>query len=129
MSIPTPRTIVKALLSPSIVPGTFFTLIGLGLVPMDDGTLSVAAPFINPLGIPIRPFLLVLGPCKIMGALSLWGIGPMPEWFARGGLALSAACAAYGHSAIGESMVPGIMVIGLIGCLYALDNKEKGKKE
>lgn len=105
------------------------TLIGLGLVPVDENMLSVAAPFINPFGIPLRPFLLVLGPCKVLGVLSLWGIGPMPEWFARIGLAVASVCAAYGHSTIGESIVPPLIYFGFIGSLYALDNKEKGKKE
>ena len=105
------------------------TIMGLGLVPLDEAMIPVAAPFIDPFGIPMKGFLLVLGPCKILGVLALWGIGPMPEWIARLGLSLSATCAVYGHHSVGESVVPPLGYLALMGGLYALDSQGKGKSE
>ena len=127
MSLANAKTIVKGLLSTSIVPGTFMTLMGVGLIPVDDKLASIAAPFIGPIGLPFRAFVCVLGPCKILGALGLWEIGPLPEWFARIGLTVAASCAAYGHSSIGDPVIPPLGYIGLMFVLYALDYVETGK--
>ena len=132
MSLANAKTIVKGLLSTAIVPGTFMTLMGLGLVPVDDKLASIAAPFIGPIGLPFRAFVCVLGPCKILGSLALWKIGPMPEWFARIGLMVSSSCAVYGHSSIGDPVAPPLGYIGLMFVLYALDyveTREEIKKE
>ena len=100
-----------------------------GVVPLDEKMVSVAMPFIGPLGIPTRSFFLVLGSCKILGSLSLWKKGPMPEWFARLGLILSASCAAYGHYTVGDSILPPLIYAGVCSSLYFLDplsqNREK----
>ena len=125
---PSSRTIVKGLLTTTIVPGTFMTLMGLGLVPVDDGVVAVAAPFIEPLGIPFRAFVRVLGPSKILAALSLWKVGPMPEWFARIGLMASSCCALYGHGVLGEPVVAPLAFIGLISSLYVMDHLDAGKE-
>eukprot|EP00537_Pseudo-nitzschia_pungens_P016094 CAMPEP_0172402942 /NCGR_PEP_ID=MMETSP1061-20121228/56935_1 /TAXON_ID=37318 /ORGANISM="Pseudo-nitzschia pungens, Strain cf. pungens" /LENGTH=129 /DNA_ID=CAMNT_0013137127 /DNA_START=84 /DNA_END=473 /DNA_ORIENTATION=- len=126
--MPTPQTIVKALMTPVGIAGSFMTLMGLGLVPVDQKVVGIAAPFLTAFGIPFRPFAVVLGSCKILGAMSLWGTGPMPEWFARIGLGFASVCAVYGHHSIGDSVVGPVVYLGLIGSLYALDSSEKGKK-
>jgi hypothetical protein len=127
--MPEAITIVKSLVTFPVIPGAFMTLMALGVVPIDEGIASVAAPFIVPFGIPIKAFLMVLGPSKILGGLSLWGKGPMPNMFAKLGLVFASACAAYGHHVIGESVVPPIMYIGMMASLVALERSSKGKKE
>ena len=127
----TTTTIVRGLLSMSIIPGIGMTCIGLGLLPIDDKFVIMSTPFIQPLGIPTKVFACILGPCKILGCLALWNIGPMPEWFARFGLMFAAACGSYGHTLVGESPAPPLGYIGLMLTLYALENvgSKKGKKE
>mmetsp|Transcript_23008 Transcript_23008/g.48981 ORF Transcript_23008/g.48981 Transcript_23008/m.48981 type:complete len:128 (+) Transcript_23008:183-566(+) len=127
--MPSATAIVKSLCTVSALPGLFMTLMGVGLAPVDEQIGKMAGPFIDPLGIPLRPFLCLLGPCKILGSFSLWGIGPMPEWFGRPGLMFSALCGAYGHSVVGESVIPPIAYVGMIFSLYFLDPLVKGKKE
>ncbi|KAL7541834.1 hypothetical protein ACHAXR_011245 [Thalassiosira sp. AJA248-18] len=124
---PTTKTIVKALMTPVVVPGLFLTLMGLGLVPVDEGVASVAAPFITPLNIPVRPFFCVLGPCKLLAGFALWKKGPMPEGVARVGLTIASACALYGHYAVGDNVVGPLVYLGFLASLYALDSAEKGK--
>ena len=124
----TARTAIKVLLTSAVIPGLFYTLMGLGIAPLDK-TAGIAAPFISPLGIPVKPFLCVLGPAKILGGLSLWGVGPMPEMIGRVGLVITALCGAYGHSVIGESPIPPMVYAGMIGGLFLLDKSvSKGKK-
>lgn len=126
--MPELQTIVKSLCSFSVIPGIFMLAMGLGVAPVDEGLTNVAAPFLDPLGLPFRPFVLVLGGCKIVGVLSLWGRGPMPEAVGRVGLATSAMCAAYGHRSVGESVVAPVVYTAMIGALYALDGASgKGK--
>lgn len=127
--MPSATTIVKSLMTGIVLPGTFMTLMGLGVVPVDEKMSSMAAPFLDPFGIPVKQFFLLLGPCKILGGLSLWGIGPMPEWFARIGLIVSSVCGGYGHYFIGDSVVAPVVYLGMIGSLYFLDPNLKGKKE
>ena len=127
--MPSTATIVKSLATGIVLPGTFMTLMGLGLVPIDEKVSQMAAPFLTPFGIPFRPFMCLLGPCKILGGLSLWGIGPMPEWFARIGLLIASVCGGYGHYTIGDTLVGPIVYFGMIGSLYFIDPLTKGKKE
>jgi hypothetical protein len=127
--MPEAITVVKSLTTGVVLPGTFMTLMGLGVVPIDETMAMVATQFIGPLGIPLRTFLCVLGPCKILGGLSLWGIGPMPSAFGKIGLVIASACAAYGHHAIGDSPVPPLVYIGMMASLVALERSSKGKKE
>ena len=127
--MPSTATIVKSLATGIVLPGTFMTLMGLGLVPIDEKMTNIAAPFLTPFGIPMKPFMCVLGPCKILGGLSLWGIGPMPAWFARIGLIISSVCGGYGHYTVGDAVVGPIVYIGMIGSLYFIDPLTKGKKE
>merc|ERR1719162_2201244 len=115
MSITT--TAIKSLASFTVIPGSFMTAMGLGLAPLDQNIMEIAAPFIAPLGIPFQPFILVLGSCKIMGALSLWGKGPMSKSVGMIGLAIASICAAYGHYTVGESFIPPIVYLGLLGSL------------
>ena len=125
-------TIIRGLLSTAIFPGIGMTCTGLGLLPIDDNFVAMTAPFIQPLNIPVKVFACILGPCKILGCLALWNIGPMPEWVARLGLMFAAGCGAYGHTLIGESPIPPIGCIGLMLTLYVLeyaDAKKEGKKE
>ena len=93
----------------------------MGVVPVDETMGQIANIFIEPFNIPLTTFLCVLGPCKILGALSLWNIGPMPQWFGRIGLLISSVCAGIGHSKIGDSVVGPVVYIGLISSLYYLD--------
>lgn len=126
--MPETTTVVKTFLTSAAIPGVFLTLMGLGVIPLDK-TEGIAAPFIEPLGIPIKPFLCVLGPAKVLGGLSLWGYGPLPEIVGRIGLMFAALCGSYGHAAIGESPVPAIVYTGLMGSLFILDKStSKGKK-
>lgn len=126
--MPEATTVIKGFLSVSAIPGVFLTLMGLGVVPLDK-TQDIAAPFIGPLGIPVKPFLCVLGPAKILGVSSLWGYGPMPEIIGRLGLAFSAVCAAYGHASIDESSLPPIIYAGMVGGLFILEKSTtKAKK-
>lgn len=113
--------IVKGLCSGVAIPGTFLLFMGLGIAPLDEGLVAIANPFIGPLAIPAKPFFLTLGSCKILGVLSLWKIGPMPEWFARAGLTFAACCAAYGHHSVGEPLVPPLVYSVLISSLWVLD--------
>eukprot|EP00536_Pseudo-nitzschia_multiseries_P016567 jgi/Psemu1/313326/fgenesh1_kg.1149_\ len=126
--MPTPTTVVKSLMTLAAVPGSFVLSMGLGLVSVDETLVNMAAPFLTPFGIPFKPFAVVLGSSKILAALSLWDIGPMPEWFGRIGLGFASACAVYGHHSVGESAVPPMLYLGLIGSLYVLENNGKGKK-
>jgi hypothetical protein len=100
-------------------------------VPVDESMGQIADIFIEPLNIPLKPFFCVLGPCKILGALSLWNIGPMPQWFGRIGLIIASLCGGYGHYTIGEPVFGPVAYIGLMGSLYYLDpiTMMKGKKE
>jgi len=83
--------------------------------------------------------MCILGPCKILGGLSLKGIGPMPEWFARIGLIIAAVCGGYGHYVVGDAIVGPFVYFGMICSLYFIDpltttkttttDKSKSKKE
>eukprot|EP00531_Pseudo-nitzschia_arenysensis_P019858 CAMPEP_0116136482 /NCGR_PEP_ID=MMETSP0329-20121206/11746_1 /TAXON_ID=697910 /ORGANISM="Pseudo-nitzschia arenysensis, Strain B593" /LENGTH=128 /DNA_ID=CAMNT_0003631349 /DNA_START=87 /DNA_END=473 /DNA_ORIENTATION=+ len=127
--MPDAKTTIKALATVTVFPGIYYVLMGLGIAPIEDKIEQMAAPFIEPLGIPTKPFFCFLGPCKILGGLSLWGIGPMPEIVGRLGLMLAASCGAYGHSVVGESPVPPIVYAGMIASLFLLDKStSKGKK-
>ena len=127
--MPDATTIAKTLATVPIIPGALMILMGLGLAPLDEGMAAAASPFLTPLGFPTKPFMLILGPCKILGGLSLWGIGPMPEMVGRIGLMFSAACGAYGHYKAGDPFIPPLMYIGVLGSLYYLDKSvSKGKK-
>ena len=89
----------------SVIPGTVMALMGVGLIPIDEGLADIANVFLLPLHLPLRPFLTTLGLCKILGCASLWNKGPMPEVFGRYGLITANACAIYGHYAVGNSIV------------------------
>ena len=129
MTMPKAATIAKVLATLTIIPSVPMVLMGLGLVPVDEKLVGIASPFLEPFGIPFRPFMCVLGPAKILGALSLWGIGPMPEFFGRIGLATAALCGAYGLNFVGDSTAPALVYSGIIASLYVLDPMKKGKKE
>jgi len=89
--------------------------------------------FIEPLGIPLKVFLLVLGPCKILGVLSLLGIGrgvwnPMPKWFAQIGLSLSATCAGIGHYKCGDSYTAAVVIqLAMMALFYSEYSEAKEK--
>lgn len=128
LTMPEATTILKGFLSASAIPGVFWTLMGLGIVPLDK-TKDIAAPFIEPLGIPTNLFLCILGPAKILGVSSLWGYGPMPELVGRLGLTFSALCGAYGHASIGETPLPPIIYAAMMGGLFILERSaSKAKK-
>ncbi len=129
--MPDTKTTIKALLTATILPGAAMLLMGLGIAPLDENMGKMAAPFIEPFGIQTKHFFCFLGPCKILGGLSLWGIGPMPEIVGRLGLILAATCGAYGHTVVGESFVPAVVYAILTAYLFVLDKsaiKENEKK-
>lgn len=127
--MPDATTSIKALATVSVFPGIYYVLMGIGIAPIEEKIEQLAAPFIEPLGIPFKSFCCFLGPCKILGGLSLWGIGPMPEIVGRLGLMLAASCGAYGHSVVGESPVPALVYAVMIASLFVLDKSaSKGKK-
>lgn len=126
--MPEAKTIVKALASATILPGLFYTSMGLGILPVDESLKNVAAHFIDPIGLPTKPFFLILGPCKILAGLSFWGIGPMPELVARTGLLIASTCGAIGHKLNDETVLPPVIYAGLIASLFVLDKSaSKGK--
>merc|ERR1719491_1012367 len=119
-------TFIKALLAPSALAGVALVAMAMGVIPVDPGMECAAKIFIHPLGIPIRPFLLTLGPCQILGVLSLFRVGrgswnPMPEWFGRIGLILSVTCGTIGHHQCGDSIIPGLVVLWAWGMLYYVE--------
>ena len=122
-------TILNSIATLPGVPGVFMIFMGLGVAPMDEKMAMVASPFIDPFGIPVASFLLFLGSCKILGALSLWDIGPMPKSIGRIGLMTSAAAACFGHYTIGDSIVPPAVFVGIYTVLILFDKSNKGKKE
>jgi hypothetical protein len=65
---------------------------------------------------------------KVMAAASVWGYGPLPELVGRIGLMLSSLGALNGHHALGDSIVPPIVVFLLLGSLFWLDDKEADDK-
>ena len=105
MPTTTANTIIKALVSTAIAPGLGMLGMSTGMLLLDDKLADIAAPFINPINVPIKPFLLVLGSCKVLAGLALWKIGPMSEKFARVGLMITSACGAYGHYGVEDSVV------------------------
>ena len=127
--MPEAAPIIKKLLSPVALPGIFMAAMGLGLVPVDDNVQQLAAPFIDPLGIPFRPFSLFLGSCNFMAGLSMWGLGPMPETVARVGLMMCSGCGAYAHYNLGETFIHSLVYFSLASSLWFLDPISKGKKD
>eukprot|EP00531_Pseudo-nitzschia_arenysensis_P019834 CAMPEP_0116122834 /NCGR_PEP_ID=MMETSP0329-20121206/4424_1 /TAXON_ID=697910 /ORGANISM="Pseudo-nitzschia arenysensis, Strain B593" /LENGTH=128 /DNA_ID=CAMNT_0003616705 /DNA_START=311 /DNA_END=697 /DNA_ORIENTATION=+ len=126
--MPEAKTIVKALASVTILPGLIYTAMGLGLLPVEESIEKVAAPFIDPIGLPTKPFFLILGPCKILAGLSFWGIGPMPELVARIGLLIASTCGAIGHKMNDETILPPVIYAGMVASLFVLDQSaSKGK--
>ena len=126
--MPEAKTIVKSLATIIILPGLYMTAQGLGVAPVDASAEAVAAPFIDPIGLPTKPFFLVLGTSKILASLSFWGVGPMPELVGRIGLIVAAGCAAIGHHINNETVVPPLIFTGLVASLFVLDKSaSKGK--
>ena len=127
--MPDASTTIKVLATIVVLPGLFTALMGLGVAPVDEKMAAMAAPFIEPLEIPTKPFFCFLGTCKILGGLSLWGIGPMPEIVGRIGLIVAASCGAYGHMVVGDVPLPPIIYAGMVASLFVLDKStSKGKK-
>lgn len=125
-------------MSPSFLAGTGITLMGLGVIPIDNDMAAVANVFIGPLGIPLNVFLSILGPCQMLGVLSLWGYGPMPKSIAIPGLGLSALCGAIGHYVHGDiphaiAATGYVVIAGTLAVLEQArtetDDKKDGKQK
>lgn len=127
--MPEAKTIVKALATiGAILPGLYYAAQGLGVAPVDASLEPVAAPFIDPIGLPTKPFFLILGTSKILAGLSFWGVGPMPELVGRIGLIVAAGFGAIGHHINNETVVPPLIYSGLVASLFVLDKSgSKGK--
>mmetsp|Transcript_32098 Transcript_32098/g.47228 ORF Transcript_32098/g.47228 Transcript_32098/m.47228 type:complete len:128 (+) Transcript_32098:183-566(+) len=122
-------SVLKSALSTVGIAGVFTLGVGLGVLPLDENMVAVANVFIEPVGVPVKPFFIFLGSCQILGAASLWGIGPMPNLMGRLGLMLAASCGAYGHAKNGESFVPAASYVFFMGILFFLDEGQKKKKK
>lgn len=120
---------LKCLLTPVCIPGAFYALMGIGVVPLDPHTVALANVFVEPLSVPLKPFLAFLGTCKVLAALSLWHIGPMPRSVAMPGLLTTASCAVHAHVAVGDKPFGAIAYIGMLGVLYVLEGKEMAAKK
>jgi hypothetical protein len=122
-------TILKGFCTTPVLPGLFMLMMGLGVAPVDEGMAKAAAVFIDPVGIPQSPFFILLGTCKILGGLSLWGIGPMPEKVGKIGLAVAATCGAIGHFVAGDPWIPPLVYNVMLGSLVYMEKSAKGKEE
>ena len=103
------RHILQALLTPMIFAGILLTAIGFNFLSASDPEtkeiLETGKAVLVKAGLELNPLdlLKVLGPCKIVGVLSMHGIfGPFLQRIGTGGLLVSALCAAYGHQVVGQ---------------------------
>eukprot|EP00543_Licmophora_paradoxa_P007818 CAMPEP_0202443890 /NCGR_PEP_ID=MMETSP1360-20130828/3064_1 /ASSEMBLY_ACC=CAM_ASM_000848 /TAXON_ID=515479 /ORGANISM="Licmophora paradoxa, Strain CCMP2313" /LENGTH=131 /DNA_ID=CAMNT_0049059721 /DNA_START=43 /DNA_END=438 /DNA_ORIENTATION=- len=123
-------TVLRGLASGSVLAGTGMLAMGLGVIDIDPTMGSVANVFLEPVGLPLNPFLAVLGSCKILGVLSLWNVGPMPKSLGMIGLAMSALCGAAGHYVVegGAAAIPPIVYLGILGLLVFFESKKADQK-
>jgi len=95
-------TIVKGFLSISILTGTGILAMGLGFIDIDAKLEGYARIYLDAFQIATKPFLISLGSTKVLSALKLWGIGPMPTSLVPLGLGLPALCGSYAHFKMNE---------------------------
>jgi len=113
---------VKTCITGLGIAGVGCLIMGLGFIPIDPEFAAVAKPNIDPFGIPLRPFMLFLGPMKVLGAASQWGYGPLHKGFGRLGLQFCCICGFYGHYNIDpKSVSASIIMFSLLTSLYWLD--------
>lgn len=124
------QTVAKCLCSTSALTGTGMVVMGFGFLPLDEGLDKVARLYLDKLSVPTKPFLLVLGTCKILAVLKLWEIGPVPRKLALIGLATSALSGAYGHFFYEEKLqaCAALFYAALVGYLYFTDSVDSGRK-
>ena len=108
----------------ALLAGFGITAMGLGLIPVDTKIGPIAKVYTDPLNLPLRPFLFVVGVTKILSALKLWNIGPVPTYkLAFIGLAAPAASALYGHAKIegAAGAISPAIYLALLGTLFYMD--------
>lgn len=121
---------LRSLSSAIAISGSAILAMGTGLIDVDPGLWNCARHVIGD-SVPQRPFLIVLGTAKILGALSLWKIGPFAKIPA---LSLSAICippmcAVYGHIKAEDGKAVGALIyLALFGLYSVLDNKDNKSK-
>lgn len=122
--------VLRSLSSAVAVSGSAILAMGTGLIDIDPELWKCAQHVIGN-SVPQRPFLIVLGTAKILGALSLWNIGPFAKVPA---LSLSAIlvppiCAAYGHAVAEDGKAIGAIVyMALFGVYKFLESKDNKVK-
>ena len=113
--------IVKCIVSVLGLAGLGMIAMSCKLVALDPELSDIAGAVIDGAGIPRVPFLGVLGAAKVLMVASEWGCGPFPKWLARLGLIVCCLCAAVGHSSLGHSTLPPLIMLALVGVLFACD--------
>ena len=100
---------------------------GLGAVELDAGLAAVASVYADPLGLPLKPFLVAGGLTKVSSVLSLWGFLPLPKDLACLGLAVPASLAVYGHYVVegAPAAVPPAVYLCILAAYYALSSSSK----
>jgi len=119
--------LIRTFCSLVVFSGLGVILMGLGVIPVDEGLDQVARVFLDPLNIPSKPFLVFLGTIKIVSVARLWGYGPMPINLAFLGLAAASSCGCYGHFVLNELPEAGFAFLYtlVLGYLYSLEGKKQ----
>jgi hypothetical protein len=125
--------VLRSISSAIILSGSGLIAMALGIIDVDAGLWNVASAVIGPDTIGAKPFLMILGSAKVLGALGLWGVGPMPKPLAFAACAIPPACAIYGHSKLGrqDRVIAAGFYLGIVSALYVLERSKKSnsKKE
>ena len=136
--MPTLKRISLFLVTPMFLAGAGMTAMGFGLLPIDpqmSGTAQVSLDFITEkTGIVIEgaDLFKILGPCKMLGIIALWGyLGGFLRFLANIMFFAPIAGAYFGHPAVGMSNISTyVMALGLTLQLVLPDptgeNKSKG---
>jgi hypothetical protein len=127
------EVVLRSLSSMVALSGVAVIAMGLGVIDVDEGMWQCATAVIGPDLVPAKPFLLVLGSSKVLGALGLWGYGLFGKQLGYAACAIPPMCAVYGHSQLGEMNEAGAAGLYLIfvSSLYFVEKSKKssGKKD
>ena len=66
---------------------------------------------------------------KILGVLSMWDKGPLPKRVGKLGLLACCICAGIGHHAVGETIVPPIVMGSMLTALIFIDGPGPTKSD
>jgi hypothetical protein len=134
--MPTLKQVLKVIVSAPIMAGAGMLAMATGIVDVDPTLGAIASVYSEPLNLPLKPLLALVGATKLLSILKLWGYGPVPSLkLAVLGLACPASAAVYGHYKVEgpAGAVAPTIYLGILGFWYHLEatvnrNEDSKKK-